>query len=159
MTVRRRGYGLFVWSDVQGIWCALLRTEVRSRAEGLRDLLAIFLRCELFIVEAPSVEADDIVAAGASLRPPRFASFVDPAPEGVVDLIGEFHELCEAIWLEIEFQHWKALTPFSKRHGAGAVEALRWCFIHWELEARDRVAESEVDRLAARAGGYSPLVQ
>lgn len=159
MSKAKRGYGLAMWSDVHGCYFAVMRTEVRSRAVVLRDQLAYWGWLDARIVEAPSVAHDDIVEALKTLRPPRFAAFVDPAPEGVLEDPGELVELCEAIQLEAEFQFWKAETPFAKRRGAAVDEALRWCFIHWELEARDRAAESELDRLADREGGYRPVVQ
>lgn len=159
MSKSKRGYALAMWSDIHGGYFAVMRTEVRSRAVALREQLAYWGWLDARIVEAPSVEHDDIVDALKTLRPPRFAAFVDTAPDGVVEGLGELGELCEAIQLEAEFQIWKAETPFAKRRGAGVDDALRWCFIHWELEARERALESEVDRQADRQGGYRPVVQ
>lgn len=152
MAERKRGYGLFVWSELDGRWSAFVRSEVRSRVESIRDALVMLTGADVWIVQAPSVEPDDILAAGAALRAPRGVGFVDPAPGGVIEVVGELGELCEAIWLEVEFQHWKALTPFAKHRGAAVLEALRWCFVHWDLEARDRArAEVEVELSRARA--------
>lgn len=157
MVERKRGFGLFVWSDLEGRWIAFVRSEVRQRMAVVANALEWFLAIRCWIVEARSVEPDDILAAGSVLRPPLGALFVDPAPEGVIDSVGEFYELCEAIWYEVEFAQWKASTPFAKRAGGGVVEVLRWSFMSFALKARDREAEHDFDRLVSVSGGVSPV--
>lgn len=159
MTERKRGYAACMWSEVHGRWFAVMRTEVRSRAAGIAEQLAYWGWIDVEVVEAPSVDHSDIVAAMDLLRPPRFAEFVDPAPEGIIEPVGELNELCELVCLEVEFQKWKALSPFAKRRSAAVDEALRWSFVNWELEARDRAASREFDRLADRAGGLGPVAK
>jgi hypothetical protein len=154
---RRPGYGLFVWSDLEGRWCAFFRSEVRSRVERAREEFVFYLGAETFIVEASSVEPDDILAAAAALRPPVGAGFVDPAPGGVIEVAGELVELCDALWLEVSFQDWKSSTPFADRQDAGALDALRWFFVSSVLEARERASEVEFERVAHGAGGLSPV--
>lgn len=151
------GFGLFVWNEGRGEWRALMRSEVRSRCERLIPWLEWSLHVQGRVAVARSVEPDDIVEAGLTLRAPHGASFVDPAPEGVFRDDPMFLELDELIWLEVEFQFYFAASPFAKSRSKAVRDALRWAFAQSVLDARERVEADEAELAFSNFGGSTAV--
>lgn len=126
------GYGLFLWSAHRGCWCVQFVSEDRARLEGVRSRLSLFHGLQELhptITEALSIDDADIELAGGLLDPPA-ASFVDPAPDGLLATRGAFDELVQAVMLEVEFSGFRSELWWQSAGDLPADVTLRSLFAH-----------------------------
>lgn len=100
------GFVLCIWSNFRGAWSPLARSDDASRLHALAGPIAL-AEGVVLIVSTPSLEPDAVEAVAASLAPPVSAGFVDPAPEGILEMPGRFDQLAHAVALQAQFQPWR----------------------------------------------------
>lgn len=130
--ISKPGFGLFFWSAHRGCWCVQFVSDDRARLDAVRERISSFHGLQDLhptVVEALSSSDDDIALAGGLLDPPS-SSFVDPAPDGVIEAPRAFDELLGAVMLEVEYSGFRSELWWQSSGDLPEDVAMRSLFAH-----------------------------